>query len=239
MKIKLIKKKKEGKNIISFIFTRPRGFNFKPGQFIYLTIPKMLFEDKRGNVRHFTISSSPTEENIMITTKIRKESGYKKTLWKLAKNSLLEYRGPFGNFILEKERKRTQVFLAGGIGVTPFRSIIKYKIDNGFKTPVHLIYSCSTPEEITFRKELENWTKDKKIKLDITITHPEESKTKWEKLTGRLNCKIIKKLTKDHNLKSTNFWICGPPNFVSAICNELEKLKVKEDRITIENFSGY
>lgn len=239
MKIKLIKRKKEGKNIISFIFTKPRGFSFKPGQFIYLTIPELLFDDSRGNVRHFTISSSPTEKNIMITTKIRKESGYKKTLEKINKNSLLEYRGPFGSFTLEKEKKQEQVFLAGGIGITPFRSIIKYKIDKGLKTPIHLIYSCSTPEEIAFRKELEAWAKDKKIRLDITITHPEESKTKWEKLTGRLNHKIIRKLIKDHDLKSVDFWICGPPNFVSTINSELEILKIKESKITSENFSGY
>lgn len=76
---------------------------------------------------------------------------------------------------------------------------------------MHLIYSCSTTEEITFRKELEGWGKEGKIKLDITITHPEESKEKWKKLTGRLDHKILKKLTKNYDLKNTIFWLCGPP----------------------------
>lgn len=239
MKIKLLKKKKEGKDIKSFIFEKPKGFNFKPGQFIYLTLPKLFFDDQRGNTRHFTIASSPTEEYLMITTRIRKESGYKRTLDKMQKGDLINYRGPFGDFILGKEKKETQVFLAGGIGITPFRNIIKYQIDKGYKTPMHLINSCSTTEEIAFRKELEGWEKEGKIKLDITITHPEESKEKWKKLTGRLDHKILKKLTKNYDLKNTIFWLCGPPPFVSAIEIEVEKLGIKERNIITEKFSGY
>lgn len=106
MKIKLLKKKKEGKDIKSFIFEKPKGFNFKPGQFIYLTLPKLFFDDQRGNTRHFTIASSPTEEYLMITTRIRKESGYKRTLDKMQKGDLINYRGPFGDFIIEKEKKK-------------------------------------------------------------------------------------------------------------------------------------
>lgn len=239
MKIKLIKKKKEAKNIKSFIFEKPKNLTFEAGQFIYLTLPKLIFEDQRGDTRYFTIASSPTEDYIMITTKIRKESGYKKTLEKLDIGSKLEYRGPFGDFVLDSEKKEQQIFLAGGIGITPFRSIIKYKVDKKFKTPIHLIYSCSTVEEIVYKDELEFWEKNKEIGLDITITHPEESKTKWGGLKGRINIKMLEKLTKNHNLKNTTFWTCGPPQFVSTMEKILENLEIREKQITREKFSGY
>jgi ferredoxin-NADP reductase len=239
MKIKFLKKKEESGNIKSFIFEKPNGFNFDPGQFIYLTLPKLLFPDQRGEIRHFTISSSPTEDILMITTKIREESGYKKTLDKIEEGSFLEYQGPIGDFVLKKNKEKVQVFLAGGIGITPFRSIIKYKIDKNLKTKIDLIYSCSTTEEITFRNELEIWNKNGQINLDITITHPEESKEKWDGLKGRLDRNVIEDIIKNYNIENIDFWVCGPPPFVSAMEEELSGMGINNESIITEKFSGY
>lgn len=237
MEFTICGKKEEAENIKTFFFEKPKGFNFKAGQFIYLTLPKLKFKDNRGNTRHFTISSSPTEEKIAITTKIRKESGYKMTLDSLKPGDSIECKGPLGDFYLSKDNNKPQIFIAGGIGITPFRSMIKYKVDKRFKTPIHLIYSCSTTEEITFKNELENWSKEKLIKLDITITRPEESKQKWNGLTGRLNKETIISLVGKDQTSKAAFWLCGPPSFVSALEEELAKASI--NKLRTEKFSGY
>ena len=239
MKLKLIDKKDEAEGTKSFFFEPERQINYLPGQYIYLTLDKLNYPDQRGSTRHFTLSSSPTEGNILrITTRIRQESGFKKTLDELSLNSIVEGEGPNGEFVLDEEKNEPQVFIAGGIGITPFRSMIKYKIENKFKTPIYLIYSNSTVEQITFRQELEKWAKeDKTFKLTMSITKPEESKEKWKGLTGRIDEKLIGKLT--NQLIKPVFWVCGPPAMVTAMEEELDKLNINSGQIVIEKFTGY
>ena len=132
-----------------------KEFEFLAGQYIYLTLPKLNYPDPRGATRHFTISSSPTElPKICITTRIRVESGFKKTLDEVEAGVSIEADAPFGEFTLNENDLTPQVFIAGGIGITPFRSMLKYVFDKKLPIPIALIYSNSTPEQITFKSEL-------------------------------------------------------------------------------------
>jgi ferredoxin-NADP reductase len=243
MKLKLTKKLIEAKGTKSFFFKPEKDFFYLPGQYIYLTLPKLNYPDTRGSTRHFTLSSSPTEKYLLIiTTRVRRESGYKKTLDELPMGTELEAEGPNGEFIIDQEIKEPQILIAGGIGITPFRSMIKYKIDKKYRTPIHLIYSNSTTELITYRKELEKWDKqDKTFSLTMTISKPEESKLKWKGLTGRIDKELIEKLIENSKLKIKNcsFWLCGPPAMVSAIEEELSKLNIALNMINSEKFTGY
>jgi ferredoxin-NADP reductase len=236
MELKLIEKRDETK---SFFWQPEKPVNWFAGQYYYFTIPVMKYPDPRGNTRHFTISASPTEGNILrLTTRIREESGYKKTLDELTIGSEIEGEGPNGTFILDETSDKSNIFIAGGIGITPFRSIIKYVVDKNLTTPIHLIYSNSVPEEITFRKELEDWSKTHlNIKVDITISHPEESKEPWTGLTGRIDENLINKLV--HDTENPIFWVCGPPAMTDAIEQVLGKIKITSDRIRSEKFTGY
>ncbi len=127
MKLRLIEKRDEARGTKSFFWQSETHVIWKAGQYFYFTLPKMKYPDSKGTTRHFTISSSPTESDFLrITTRIREDSGYKKTLNELQIGAEIEGEGPNGTFIFAKSETGPQVFIAGGIGIAPFRSIIKY-----------------------------------------------------------------------------------------------------------------
>src|SRR3989338_1975350 len=240
MKLKLIRKVEEAKDTKSFFWETEKPVSWLPGQYFYFTLPKLSQPDPRGSTRHFTISLSPTEgPNICLTTRIRDNSGYKQTLDSLSIGSIIEGEGPNGTYILDEKEIGTHILIAGGIGITPFRSFIKYNIDKKLtKISIHLIYANSTPSEITFRKELESW--DKKydnIKVDFTISRPEESKQKWIGLTRRIDADMITRLTS--HISSTTYWLCGPPPMVEAVEKVLGSMKITSDKLRAEKFTGY
>ena len=253
MKLKLIDKKTEAKGTKSFFFEPESLVNYLPGQYFYFTLPKLNYPDARGETRHFTLSSSPTEGKIIrLTTRIRPESGYKKTLDELKIGTIVEGEGPNGTFIADEKEPGPHVFLAGGIGITPFRSIIRYTVDKKLPTNIYLFYSNSIPEEIAFRKELATIASENtNIKVSLTVTKPEEGlsasayadkragKEKWTGLTGRIDEKLLLKLTSDYRLPTTTFWVVGPPPMVTALEETLEKMNIPQDRIRSEKFTGY
>lgn len=239
MKLKLIEKRVEAKGTKSFFWESEKKTEWLAGQYFYFTLPKLNYPDPRGATRHFTISSSPTEDNVLrLTTRIRKESGYKKTLDELKIGSEIEAAGPNGTFILDEKEAGNHVFIAGGIGVTPFRSMIKYAIDNNIGSKITLIYSNSTPEEIAFYTEFVDWAaKWPNLKLAITVTHPEESKQIWKGLTGRIDLAMIKKYSEGIN--DPTYWLCGPPAMIDGVEEVISKMKIPDNKLRTEKFTGY
>lgn len=239
MKLKLVEKRDEARGTKSFFWEAEKPVNYLAGQYFYFTLPSLKYPDPRGATRHFTLSSSPTEGNLLrVTTRVRQESGFKKTLDELEIGSTIEGEGPEGTFILDEKEPGPHVFLAGGIGITPFRSMIKYAVDKNLDTAIHLIYSNSIPEEITFRAELESLAKSwPNLKLDMTVTKPEESQEKWSGLVGRTDENLIQKLVVD--IGQPIFWVCGPPTMVSAMEQALGKLNLSSGRVRSEKFTGY
>lgn len=233
MKLKLIKKVEEARGTKSFYWESEKQIDFLPGQYFYFTLPKLNYKDSRGATRHFTISSSPTEKGmVMCTVRMRKESGYKMTLDELPIGSIIDGEGPNGTLILDEKMKvGNHIFIAGGIGITPFRSFIKYNVDKKLNIPMHLIYSNSD-KDFTFKKELNMWQKENdSIKISYfdssTLGHLDESK--------------IAKFVEDWKLvtEDCNFWIVGSPPFIDAMEEVLPKLKVHPDKIFTEKFTGY
>ena len=242
VKLKLIEKKLEAKDTYTFIWQTEKKIKYLPGQYFYYTLPKMRVFDPRGITRHFTISSSPTEgDNIRFTTRIRDNSAYKNAVNELKVGDIVEGEGPNGTYIIDEKEPGPHVFLAGGIGITPFRSAIKYNIDKKLtKTKIHLIYANSTPEDIVFRNELEKWVKENKnIKMDMTVSRPEENGQKWTGLTGRIDENMLRKIIPNNELRITNFWVCGPPAMVEATEKILGSLKITSDKVRSEKFTGY
>lgn len=239
MQLKLINKAEQGQGTKSFFWEPEKPVTFRPGQFFYFTLPELKYEDPRGTTRHFTISSSPTEGNeLVFTTKLRGGSGYKRTLDELPMGAVIDGEGPNGTFILDSDNVEPNIFIAGGIGITPFRSMIKFATDKKLSTQIHLIYSNSTPDEIAFQDDLRNMAMENpNFKMDITITHPEEVKEKWQGLTGRVNEELIRSLTPE--VDSSVFWVCGPPSMVDGIEEVLEKMNISSDNIRSEKLTGY
>lgn len=237
MKLKLVEKKDAAKGTVSMLFEPEREIKWLPGQFFYWTLPKLTHDDPKGATRHFTLYLSPTESKLVgLTTRIREESGYKQTLNELKVGDEIQGEGPEGTFVLDEYEKGEHVLLAGGIGITPFRSMIKYNIDKKLTDiKLHLIYANSTPAEVTFRSELEAWSKAApNVKITMTVSEPDKS---WKGLIGRIDDSMILKATQDY--KSPTFWVCGPPPMVEAMEKILGTMNTPSGKVRSEKFTGY
>ena len=232
MKIKLLEVHDEARGTKSFFWKTEKPVSYLPGQYYYYTIPKLKYPDNRGTTRHFTIASSPTEgPTLQLTTRIREESGFKKTLDELAIGTEIEGEGPNGTFVLDEQDGGPQIFIAGGIGITPFRSIIKYVVDKNLPTPIYLIYSNSD-NDIVFKKEFDKISASHpNIKIRYVITSKE----------GHLDELKIQKIFDIWHLEFgiPTWWLCGPPPMIDAMETVLGKLKVASGQIRSEKFTGY
>ena len=221
MKLKLIDKRIETKNIKTFIFKPEGSITWTAGQYLIYSLPHEN-SDTRGKMRFFTISASPFEKNPSITTKIiDKSSSFKKTLDSLDLGQTIETKGPDGDFVIENVRKK-YVFIAGGIGITPFFSIIKQL--NYEKKPINITLFYISNNKFVFKDVFDK----------ISKTHI-EFKTHY--LNERIDKKIIKE--KINNLKEYIFYVSGPDPMVDDLEVLLKKLGVSKDKLKLDYFSGY
>ncbi len=235
MKSYFIKKVQRTKDTYSFFFKKPDYFEFTAGQYNKWTIP-VEHPDERGNWRFFTISSAPYEEDLMITTKIV-QSTFKKTLLTLNEHQEIDVYGPLGTFTLGNPAEH-HVFLAGGIGLTPYHSMIKQAAHAGWTTPITLIVSYSTTEDILFHDEFQTIAQEHTwFMFHETITKPEVSKQPWTGSTGRVDEAMIRNFVPD--FQTCIFYLCGPPPMVEALQKVMIQIGIGDKQVRIERFTGY
>lgn len=232
-----LKKTEIAQHTYSFFFKRPENFDFIAGQYNRWTLP-ITATDGRGSSRFFTISSSPEErESVSLTTKII-QSDFKKALLELKEGDEIKIFGPMGNFILDESDNREKVFIAGGIGITPFHSILLSAAAKNLAQSLTLLASFSTPEEMAFRDELAQIAESHpSLKVIYTATKPEESTQPWEGEKGRVSEDLIKKYVKDP--QTSVFYMAGPPPMVDGAKKLLEGMHIPEENIKLEQFTGY
>ena len=217
-----------------------RTLEYIAGQFAFFDIGN-VYNDPKGPIRHFTIASSPTENFILISTRIR-DSPYKKRLNSLQNGTSVKVRGPEGKFILHEDYSKPAVFLSGGIGVTPFRSMIKYATDKNLPVRIIMFDSNKNQENILFKMEFDNCVNvNKNLRVIYTITEEGQIDGKeWNGEKGRIDMKMIKKHLDSTELEKSIFYICGPPAMLKAMQEILgENLQIPPDRIKVEEFTGY
>ena len=258
LELTLIKKDKvEGTDVMSFKFSNQNDqvqdkplIDYTAGQFAFFDIGE-VYNDPKGPIRHFTISSSPTENFIMFSTRIR-DSPYKKRLSTLERGAKVKVRGPEGKFVLHEDYSKPAVFLSGGIGVTPFRTMIKYATDKQLPVKIIMFDSNRNQDNILFKKEFDDWASiNKNLKIIYTISekdqHDQSSSSSfsrasyWKGEYGRIDKAMILKHIEDNNiLNNSIFYICGPPGMLKAMQTLLqEELEIPKERIKIEEFTGY
>lgn len=251
----LEKDKVQGTDVTSFKFSKhdDQGgqdkkttlLDYTAGQFAFFDIGG-VYNDPKGPIRHFTISSSPTENFIMFSTRIR-DSPYKKTLSTLEEGAKVKVRGPEGQFVLHQDYSKPAVFLSGGIGVTPFRTMIKYATDKQLPVKIVMFDSNRNRSNIIFKKEFDDWAKiNKNLKIIYTITdedrHEQSFTTAndWRGEYGRIDKAMILKYLDTKILNNSIFYICGPPAMVNAMQTLLkDDLQIPKERIKVEEFTGY
>ena len=242
----LEKQKYNETDVMSFKFSKQdieqkKELDYISGQYAFFDIGG-VYNDPEGPIRHFTIASSPTENFIMISTRIR-DTPYKKRLSSLEEEKAkVKVRGPTGKFILHEDYSKPAVLLSGGIGVTPFRSMIKYATDK--QLPIKIVMFDSNRDEanILYKNEFDECLKtNKNLKIIYTITGEGQPPLgHWEGEAGRIDKAMITKYVSEDELNKSIFYICGPPAMLNALQNILnEKLKISKDRVKIEEFTGY
>lgn len=225
----------EAPGVKSFLFKYDKEkFHYKPGQSV------LLFPEQ-GNqaLRHpFSIASSPTENWLMLSTKVRHESPYKTRLDALRPGDKVTLMGPGGQFTLPEQVEGQIVLLGGGIGITPFRGIIKYATDNQLPHKITLLYSNRTPEDIVYTQDWEKFqSQNPNLTIIHTITKPEESQKEWKGHIGKIDAKLVHEYVP--NMERAVFYVCGPPSLVSDLTSVLTGMGVDPSRIRAENFRGY
>lgn len=225
MILKVAGNRSEINGCFSLILKKPNGFKFYTGQYLDVELP-IDDQDKKGKTRAFTISASPSEDFLMITTR-RGVSDFKKTMALLKPGAIITTSHPAGTFILDETE--SAVFIAGGIGITPFRSMIKYALDKNLSTPIILIYSNST-DNFLFQKELDFWQKKlPHLNIRYVVTGTQ----------GRLNQQTLKKILYPIPYVSPIYYLAGPPKMVDDFAKMLLDLGVEETNIRFDRFDGY
>lgn len=222
MTVKFKEKTPTAKNIYTFKFeAKPRPPQIA-GQFLTITIPHENADD-RGNRRWFTCSASPTEEDLAITTKFNTErsSSFKTALFNLEPGTELEIIEPKGDFVLPEDTKLPLVFVAGGIGVTPYRSIIKFLADTNQTRTIQLIYSVSDEAELAFRDLFDSldW-----LKKDYLVGEKLTAE-KVKGIAGGFEGKLV--------------YLSGPEPMVEALNDQLKANGLPEEQIKTDFFPGY
>jgi ferredoxin-NADP reductase len=236
-KVRLKKKEDVAEGTMAFYFEKPVGFQFKPGQFANLTLLNPPETDAEGNVRTFSIASAPLEEDLMFATRMR-DTAFKRMLKTMPLWTEITLGGPFGSFTLHSDPTRPGVFMAGGIGITPFRSMVLHASKSRLPHRLLLFYSNRRPEDAAFLQELEVIEKENpRYSFIGTMTQMEKSKQKWAGRTGFIDKRMLSESMDE--LKGSIYYVAGPPAMVSAIGHVLTDLGVSEDDIRSEEFAGY
>ena len=223
----------EAEGTRSFLFDAEGLAGVRVGQ--YLLVKMDVPGDPRRGSRSFTIASASSEPHVMITTRMRDVSLFKGRLASLRPGDRIAGKGPLGRFVLH-EGDAPAVFLAGGIGVTPFRAMIRDEIDAGREVPITLLTSDRVPTAIPFRDEMDGWaSRIGWLRIERTVTRPPASG--WDGHVGRMDAAWIRDVASD--LDRAIAYVAGPPGFVASIGSILESLHLPKDRIVGEAFIGY
>jgi len=217
------------RSIISVRFAKPEGFEYLPGQYIFITIGSSDAELRKP----LSISSSPTEGFLEVTKRLTGHP-FSNALAILKEGDKVKFRGPLGDFTFLEEYKKIGM-LSGGIGITPLRSIIKYISDKKLETDAVLFYSNSYEDDIAFEKEFQDLEKKSpKLRIVNTVTRPGPS---WTGITGRITAEMIKAHSSDY--MDRIFYISGPPRMVDSSLNMLKEMNIQKAQIKKESFVGY
>lgn len=242
MKLKLVERKKEiVPHVETFYFQPDTPFNWKPGQFLRYNLPHENPDD-RGPNRFFTIACAPFEGHIQLTTRFTPKTGssFKKALQSLKIGDEIEAFGPMGDFSADQENNKF-VFIAGGMGITPFRAVLTDFTQSGKPFNVTLLYANRTHEAV-FKEELE----------EIAISHPDfkifyilsDETVSNQKiaeniniLPGRVDEEVIKKLVPDY-VKAI-YYISGPEEMVMDLEQKVWGMGIPKDHTNQDYFPGY
>jgi len=222
---------------MAFHFTRPSGFQFRAGQSLTMSLIDPPEMDGKGATRTFTIASAPHETELMIATRMR-DSAFKRYLKAAPAGTPLRMDGPNGEMVLHDDPARPAVFLAGGIGITPFLSMARHASREQLPNRIYLFYSNRRPEDAAFLAELQEMERrNPNYHLIATMAEAEKSTQAWSGETGFIRRDMLERHLPD--TASPNYYFAGPPAMTMAMQEMLQGVGIGEDAMRYEEFYGY
>jgi ferredoxin-NADP reductase len=208
--------------------------DYRPGAYFWVELPDRGREDEKGLRRHISLATSPTERGVVgLATRLR-DSAFKRTLAELEVGDEVQVEEPKGSFLLPEDTSEEYVFVAGGIGITVFRSMLRFIADESLPYRVTLVYSNRDRESAAFLDELEEIERRVEgLKVILTMT----DEPGWTGETRHLDADVLGELV--DGLDGKTFLVAGPPAMAEAVSESLLGAGVPEDRVLVDGFTGY
>jgi ferredoxin-NADP reductase len=236
MDAKIKEKKEVAKGTLMVVFDLlGREVDFRAGQYFWVTLLDPPYDDEKGPRRHISVVTSPNERGVLgLCTRLR-DTAFKRSLAELPIGADVDVEEPKGNFLLPEATDRSYVFIAGGIGITVFRCMLRCIDEEGLPYRVTLVYSNRDRESAAFLDELtELEQKNPNFQLVLTMTADDG----WEGETRRIDADMLRDHLGD-DLGSLWYMVAGPPGMVEAIVETLGKAGIPEEQVEADRFSGY
>ena len=220
-----------------FIFLPDQRMKYRPGQYMEWTLSHK-WPDSRGVRRYFTLASSPTERELSLGVKFYdKGSSFKKKLLGMQVGDTIVASGLAGDFVLPKDTKKKLVFIAGGIGITPFRSMVQYMIDKKEARDVVLLYSNKRIQDIAYEDVFDIAERTLGMKTLYAVTDPDADMPALPNVTRTIDARTISENIPDY--RERTFYLSGPHGMVTAFESVLQSMGVKESQIKVDFFPGF
>ena len=235
--VRLLRSETVAEGTTAFYLSRPPGFLFQAGQSLAMSLVDPPQTDGEGDTRTFTIASAPHEPELMIATRMR-DTAFKRVLKAAPAGTPLKIDGPNGEMVLHEDHGRPAVFLAGGIGITPFLSMARHAARERLPHRIFLFYSNRRPEDAAFLAELQNLERlNPNYRLVATMAEAEKSARPWSGETGFIRREMLERHLPD--TAGPVYYFAGPPAMTMAMREMLQGMGVGEDSMRYEEFYGY
>ena len=236
MQARIKEKKEVAKGTLMVVFDLLGGeVDFRPGQYFWVTLLEPPYDDDKGPRRHITVVTSPTERGVLgLATRVR-DTAFKRSLAELPEGTEVDVEEPKGSFALPEATERPYVFVAGGIGITVFRSMLRYIADEELPYRITLLYSNRDRASTAFFDELrELEAAIPGLRVVFTMTGDPE----WDGETRRIDEELLRE-SLDADLASFTYMVAGPPGMVEGVTAVLQRAGIPQEQILSQRFSGY
>lgn len=234
---KLIDRQTVAEGTMAFRMEKPANFSFRPGQTVDVTLPTLKEDVAGGNIHTFSLADDPDASGLLVATRMR-GSAFKNEFARMPIGGAVELAGPSGDFTLPNRDTRTIVILAGGIGVTPFRSMARHAAHHKLGHRIIMFYGNRRPEDAAFLDDLLALQKENpRFTCVPVMSEMEKSSRPWNGARGFIDGKLMAEHLKDAH--EPLYFIAGPPGMVAALRQTLHGAGVDDDDIRTEEFSGY
>jgi ferredoxin-NADP reductase len=233
--VKLIKKETIAEGTMAFHFEKPKDFTYRAGQFADYTLINPPETDEEGNTRGFSLAHAPFESDLVAASRMR-DTAFKRVLKDMPIGTEIKLDGPYGDFTLHKTEATPAVFLIGGIGVTPVRSMVAQATRDKTAHKITLLHANKIPADAPFAADFEQLAKSNPNFTYVPVA-TDATQEEWSGERGHIDEAMLKRHVPD--LNTPIYYLSGPEGMVKAMRQMLVDIGANEDNIRTEEFTGY